>query len=291
MSGAVCQQTRQGSVRTVFRALCDAPLLAALREAGLDTVEGAFGYGAGEDMTPDGLGHRGRFRLHLECDDGTRRELYMKRYAREPLSWRWERWRVYGPGRGAAQIEFDNLLAAHAAHLPTMDHAACGEEIGREGVRRGFVIVSAVPGEALEQAAEPFLERCASDPARAADFTARLASLVRSLHGAGYVHRDLYSSHVFLHEREGGIELRLIDLARMFAPRFRTFRWRVKDLAALQYSMPPHWVQGSWDAFLGGYLPHASPAHRARWRGAIDAKTAYMRWRIGRRATGGGASA
>jgi hypothetical protein len=66
-----------------------------------------------------------------------------------------------------------------------------------------------------------------------------LATLVARLHERGYIHRDLYLSHVF-HDAQSGAErsLRLIDLQRVARPRTRRRRWIVKDLASLNYSAP-----------------------------------------------------
>ncbi len=90
-----------------------------------------------------------------------------------------------------------------------------------------------------------------------------LAALVSQLHAGGVVHRDLYLSHIFIRPRSTDIraatvrersadssihdvdyresetsemELSLIDLQRVFKPRWRKRRWFIKDLAALNYS-------------------------------------------------------
>jgi len=136
------------------------------------------------------------------------------------------------------------------------------------------VIVSAVPGESLERCGEQFLATIEQDHG-IPHFTTRLADLVATLHGAGYVHRDLYASHVFLNERGGDFELYLIDLARMFSPRCRRFRWRVKDLAQLKYSMPSLWTVAHWDDFLAKYLG-AETAAMGRYARAIDRKVAAI---------------
>ena len=61
------------------------------------------------------------------------------------------------------------------------------------------------------------------------------------------MHRDLYLSHIFIHDAEsdvpavvggGGAVFTLIDLQRVFRPIWRRLRWVVKDLASLNYSTP-----------------------------------------------------
>ncbi|HUT59755.1 MAG TPA: lipopolysaccharide kinase InaA family protein [Phycisphaerae bacterium] len=262
---------------------CGESLRRALSDLDLDSVEGAFACRDGIDMTVPRLGHRTRMRLGVRCDDGRERTLFLKRYRREPFWWRVRRRLTYGRRRSPAGVEMDNIRAAVAAGLPTIIEAICGEQFDRWGASRSFIVVVAVPGEALEQSAEGFIARHVDDPDMLELFTARLAELVRRLHGAGYVHRDLYSSHVFLDETEDGFALHLIDLARMFAPRRRQFRWRVKDLAALKYSMPASWVGPCWQTFLRAYTPEADERVIGRWAKAVDDKVAYMSWRIGRR--------
>ncbi len=66
-----------------------------------------------------------------------------------------------------------------------------------------------------------------------------LASLIGRFHALGYVHRDLYLSHVFFDATAPPPHrLRLIDLQRVLRPVWRKRRWIVKDLAALNYSTP-----------------------------------------------------
>lgn len=249
----------------------------ALRSAGLDTVEGAFAYAGGEDLTKSGLGSRRRTRLTLTDETGLPREVYLKRYTRESPARRICRWLTYGRRRSPAGVEFANIQAARKVGLPTMQAVAFGEEFDRLGAVRSYLVVTAVPGDALERCGRDFVTRHADSPMVIERLTRSLAEMVRTLHRAGYVHRDLYASHVFLHERGGGFSLYLIDLARMFAPRWRRFRWRVKDLAQLKYSMPAVWVDRHWEAFLVDYLDGGEDI--GRWITAVDSKAAAMRKR------------
>lgn len=260
----------------------DPAILAAVRRAGLDTVKGAFAFGGGAELSKPGLGYRQRTRIELRDEHGRTHRLYLKRYAREPLG-QWLRRRVtYGWDVGPAAVEFANIAAAKAAGVATMRAVACDEQGGCCGPARGYIIVAAVPGEALERALPSFLSRHGQGDA-VKRFTMKLAALVGALHGSGYVHRDLYASHIFLDEVRDGLELYLIDLARMFRPRWRRFRWVVKDLAQLKYSMPDGWVDAYWDVFLKACLGEKGGGAFGRFRRAIDRKVARMRRRAGRR--------
>ncbi len=263
----------------------DSALAEALRLAGLDTVAGAFAWAGGDDLDKPGLAHRRRTRLELKDHAGRTHELYMKRYGREPLGVRLKRRLTHGRRLGPAGIEFENVRTATSAGVPTMQAVAWGEQPARFGPGCGYIIVTAVPGDALERCLADFLERCGSEAV--GRFTNKLAELVRRLHASGYVHRDLYASHVFLDESQDEINLYLIDLARMFRPRWRRFRWRVKDLAQLKYSMPAAWVEQYWDGFLAACLGETADAAAGRFSRAIDGKVARMRRRSERRRAAG----
>jgi len=261
-------------------------LLDALRREGLDSVEGAFAYSGGQDLLKAGLGHRRRTRLKITDKTGREHELYLKRYEREGLWARLRRWWTYGLRTSPAGVEFDNIEALQAAGVPTMQAVICGQQWGCLDARRSYLIVTAVPGRKLEQCMAEFLDRNAENPEAIRGFTVALGRLVARLHAAGYVHRDLYSAHVFLDERHGSTELYLIDLARVFAPRFRRMRWWIKDLAQVKYSMPQRrWVEGYWGLFLREYLGRDGDWAAQAVNRRIDRKVALMRFR--RRRAGG----
>ncbi len=251
-----------------------------MRQEGLDSVAGAFACD-GVDLDKPNLGERRRTRLELRDHDGRAHVLFLKRYGRcgagQMLRALW----THGRFRGAAMIEHDNILAARQAGATEIEVLAAGQEPACCGRRRSYLVMSAVAGEALERCDIAFWARL-SEGAAAADFVGELAGLVSRLHGAGYVHRDLYTSHVFVDARGGRLSLGLIDLARAFRPRWRRFRWRVKDLAQLRYSLPETWASQHWDAVLREYLgPRAADA--PRWHKAIDAKVARMRRKAAKR--------
>jgi len=252
-----------------------------VRQQGLDTVAGAFAYEGGDDLSKPGLGHRRRTRLSFTDSQGSRREMYMKRYAPLPLMRRLRRFFTGRASRSEARTEFENIRAVRLAGVPTMREIVCGVEKDILGVKRSYIIVGSVPGDALERVGEEFVSR---RDANLDEFTGRLLELVRRLHEAGFVHRDLYAAHIFLHEHGGGFDLNLIDLARIFRPGFRKFRWRVKDLAQLKYSMPQLWVERYWEQFMVGYLDTEHRAAVGCWGRAISAKVRRMQRHDERRA-------
>ena len=252
-----------------------------VRRAGLDRIEGVFAYEGGENLVKPGLGHRRRTRLELPDGEDHPRVLYLKRYGRTGIGDGIRRWMEHGRRASTARVEFDNIRAAREAGVPTMEAVACGDDPSLLGCGRSFLIVTAVPGDAMERCFDEYL--ASHDAQTVGDLTARLASMVRALHGSGYVHRDLYAAHVFLDSSTGRDDLYLIDLARMFRPRLRRRRWFVKDLAQLRYSMPPAWVEQHWEAFLAEYLGDQPVGTRRMWEKLITRKVASMRRRDRRR--------
>jgi len=250
---------------------------ALLKREGLDSLHGVFAYAGGELLSKPNLRARQRLRLRLVDESGRPVVWYLKRYGPEPWPVRLWGWLAGRERHSAARTESENIRRLESAGVATMRMIAMGEEPDLLGVRRSYIVLSAVPGGALERSFTDFLDRAVSHEEAVARFNSALVDLVRKLHSAGYVHRDLYASHIFLDESPDGPELYLIDLARMFAPRWRRYRWRVKDLSELKYSMPAAWVEEHWEGFLTGYL--GGRGAMSRWAASIDRKVAAIRRR------------
>jgi tRNA A-37 threonylcarbamoyl transferase component Bud32 len=250
-----------------------------LRSLGLDTVAGAFAFTAGEVMSKPNLGRRERIRIHAAVGEGgAPATWYLKRYGPQPILQRL-RTMVEGEGRIPARREARNIQAVAAAGVPTMRCLAAGRD-GWLGGCRSYIVMTGVPGEALERCLAGFAHRVGMGSPAMAQFNAGLLALVKALHSAGLAHRDLYASHIFLDESPAGPRLYLIDLARVFRPsRARSFRWRVKDLAGLKYSLASEWVERFWDEFLDGYLGAVDAPVRRGYVRAIDRRVAWMRRR------------
>ncbi|MCH7814339.1 MAG: hypothetical protein IID40_10005 [Planctomycetes bacterium] len=185
--------------------------------------------------------------------------VYLKRYSAPPWGEQLRRMLSADWRRSTAAVEWARMQALAEAGIAAVEPVALGQEMIGPWERRSAVVTAAVPGESLERRAGRAKNRASREMVNS------LARFVARFHGAGFVHRDLYLSHVFVEDRGGKPQFWLIDLARVFAPRHRQRRWMVKDLAALDYSTPRS-AATSTDRmrFIKTYLGfnHLSPTHK-----------------------------
>jgi hypothetical protein len=124
------------------------------------------------------------------------------------------------------------------------------EELARIGVpvprrvflarlgRRTALGMLAAPGRALDSLLESTAEP-GRDPRVRRYLVERVAPVVRHLHDQGLCFRDLYWNHLFATGFDPGVGWpTFIDVERVFRPRGRFDRWRVKDLAGLLATWP-----------------------------------------------------
>jgi heptose I phosphotransferase len=119
------------------------------------------------------------------------------------------------------------LLRDHA--IPTVDAVAWG----RLADGRSFIMLNDLAGYA---AADKLVERGQTF----GPLIGPTAQLSARLHDAGLHHRDLYLCHFFAKVDGDGVDVRLIDTARVRQlPGLFSRRWVVKDLAQFRYSTMP----------------------------------------------------
>ncbi len=92
---------------------------------------------------------------------------------------------------------------------------------------------------------------------------AEMARVLRSLHAAGWVYRDMYWNHVFVDGPESG--LWLVDVERAFRPEWRLHRWVVKDLAGLLSGLEAGGAASRGDCLR--FLHEYSGGRAAGWKG------------------------
>lgn len=279
----------RGRMNTVFQTAVGCERL--LSGCGLDDLDAVFRWHQGERLDKPGLEPwRQRWRIALGHQASAAEVLYLKRFLNPPLKRQCARWLEGNWRLSTAGIEWRNAQDLAAAGIPAAEAVAFGQEMMGPWERRSFVVLRAVEGTSLEKWVPRYLSRTSAgaDEQQRRERIDRLARFVAEFHRAGFVHRDLYLSHVFLESRigkpgESQCEgYRLIDLQRVFRPRWRLCRWVVKDLAALHYSTPADCVTTTERLrFLARYVRCCTRFGSARRLAAkVHAKTRSM---LGRR--------
>jgi Ser/Thr protein kinase RdoA (MazF antagonist) len=134
-----------------------------------------------------------------------------------------------------------NRLAGEGVACPRP--IAVGEELTGSRELRSALLIEAVPGQSLERWMSEWGE---ADRPMIRRLIGPTADLVGRFHERGYIHRDLYLSHLFFDpDATPERSLHLIDLTRVIRPRWGRLRWIVKDLAALNFSAPAHLVSNT----------------------------------------------
>jgi hypothetical protein len=184
--------------------------------------------------------------------------------------WLFAKWRTGKRRQAAAEWRWLHVLPLIGLRVP--------EPIAWLGRgRRTLLVTAGVPGRALDAWAVD---------AAAAGWLAELvawactevAPLVRRLHERGFAYRDLYWNHVFCVDPRRGEPPAFLDVERVFRPRFRKYRWLVKDLAGLRASVPVVVPERAMLRFARAYLQQPLSLHR-RFLRALVSKAARIRAR------------
>lgn len=216
-----------------------------LVQAGITDLSHGLSHPLGESLGKPGLdAYRQRIRLRIPGVNGSARTLYLKRYHHPPLGEQLRRMAATGLFRSSASHETRFIKKLGILGIPTLRTLARGQCMNGPWEDASFAITEGLNGISLET----LVNEMARDDQKGNsglsvrdrhDIARQLGYIVRLLHEAEYFHRDLYLCHVFLtRNRDGAIVLRVIDLARMIERPLNPGRWRIKDLAALQYSAP-----------------------------------------------------
>ena len=208
----------------------------AFEQLGLTSIDAVFAFKGDKNLAKANLApHRSRIEFQIDTPTTT---LFLKRYDHSPIIAQLKNW-ISAKKRisfGSAESEAMSNLALLDINTPKV--VAWGQSIGLLFEKRSFIITEKVPqGESIERQLPAFFNNAAAPEnlKLRRQFISRLAGFVKKFHDTGYRHRDLYFSHIFL-TAEG--QFYLIDLARAFRPTTFSERYRIKDLAELNYSAP-----------------------------------------------------
>jgi len=242
---------------------------------GIRTLDDLFHIGNESLLEKSTLpGWRQRAMLELPDAAGVPQRLFIKRFSKTPRSALRNKPRHVDDELGVAGIERHWILSLGAMGIPVPKVVAYGADRVAGGSRRSAIVLADVGGVALEK----WVEAHPSSAPR--ELVIALADLIHRLHGAGFIHRDLYLSHVYLTNGDPrSPELRLIDLQRVMLRPWPRMRWRVRDLAQLDYSTPPG-IAGTITRlrFMKRYLGGASlrSTEARRWLRRIASKRAKI---------------
>lgn len=241
-----------------------------LASNGLRDMEAVFDWAGGRRLDKPGLASwRQRWRMVLRDGAGVEHTFYLKRFQHPPLGSQIVRWRNGYWLSGTAGIEWSNARRLAEAGIASVEPAVFGQRMEGIWEERSFILLREVRGESLER----WVPRNLVPAGKETDLLVRrrrmdsLARFVADFHRSGFVHCDLYLSHIFIGDYGTSADegFRLIDLQRVFQPRYRKRRWVVKDLAALNYSTPAELV-GMWERmrFLCRYVRQCGEFGTAR---------------------------
>ncbi|MCO6437467.1 MAG: hypothetical protein J5J06_10300 [Phycisphaerae bacterium] len=210
-----------------------------LTSAGLNCADAFFGAIEGQALNKPGL-DSWRQRLRLQLDHSGRQvDFFLKRFFDPPFRALREVRRSGSGARSVAGVEWCWMQQLSSAGIACPKPVALVEQFmdGRES--RSAVLMRTVPGQSLERWAQRWVDSGVEYLIRRM-LIERTADFIARLHDCGFVHRDLYLSHIFWNDDNAGEgDLWLIDLQRLFRTRWRRRRWIIKDLASLDFSTPP----------------------------------------------------
>jgi heptose I phosphotransferase len=127
-----------------------------------------------------------------------------------------------------AQLEWQNVFRLKALGINTMEPVAFGEK-----GERSFIITKSLESvkrleNVIKEEKPNFIDRKILIKA--------LASLTKKMHDNNLFHKDFYIGHIFIQRENERFKVYLIDLQRLQRHWFFKNHWRIKDLAALNYS-------------------------------------------------------
>ena len=207
------------------------------KENGLVDFDSFMGFSGGEVLKKISVRSLTKFYL---TKDGRDYGFYLKRHSTRPRLSSKVKGLLKKTASSEARIEFEACTALTRARVPCVRAAAFGERSSAKKVE-SFLVTEALDGYTqLEKTVHDFTPPLSKAMVlRKRALINAVALLARSLHRAGFNHKDLYLTHILAKfERPACYKLKLIDLQRVEHRTTNRRRWLVKDISALNYSSP-----------------------------------------------------
>jgi hypothetical protein len=141
------------------------------------------------------------------------------------------------------KIEFENICRFREKKLATVVPVAAGERaVGFFGAESFLVTKDFAPYVSLEELMQkrPDFFTGSEGKNRRRILLNTIARYARRMHRNGFNHRDFNATHILLfYDNESNIpEIALFDLQRVEKRKLSRFRWMIKSLARLNYTLP-----------------------------------------------------
>ena len=210
-----------------------------LRNSGLDNFDSLMKFENGE-VVKRKISERSTVRFHVP-DEGRQTLVYLKRYRYSRISNFLKNCLTFSRTYSAIH-EWRKILEFKASNLPTMTPIAVGVRSLLPFLSESFLLTQGIPQtttleKLLGDNFAPPLDKTRWEQKRSLVY--KLASLTRKMHEEGFRHQDFYLCHILINWSNPDAPLLYIaDLHRVIKVKRRAKRWKIKDLAALNYSAP-----------------------------------------------------
>lgn len=182
--------------------------------------------------------------IRLEISDGSDCTLYIKKHKIQFIGLRGILKRcLRREGVSQGYLEYKNICDFRDKNLATVIPVVAGEKFYSFFWVRSFLITQDffpfISLESLLEQYPDFFKGPRGDIIKSLLLT-RIALLAKKMHKSGFNHRDFNATHILLHYRPRSFipNLALFDLQRVERRGILQFRWMIKSLARLNYTLP-----------------------------------------------------
>lgn len=212
-----------------------------LQHIQFDSFESICRYQDGETIKT--IEERSVIRFNIEHHN-QKKTIYLKRHNLEFVGF-WRLFSRFFPKWGLSQgrLEFENICDFRNCGLPTVVPIAAGEKFFRFFWAKSFLITEDFsPYISLEALLEdqPYFFTGLEGKQKKKILINEISVLARKMHQNEFNHRDFNATHILLHYDNGSDvpKIALFDLQRVEKRKFFRFRWKIKSIAGLSYSLP-----------------------------------------------------
>ena len=210
-------------------------------ELPLDSFETAWRFEGGRTIKD--IRDRSVTCFSIAAPEGSR-SFYLKRHRLENLGLR-RLLTFFSRSRGRSQgrMEFDNICTFRKNGIATVIPVAAGERCHGFFKAESFLITcDFAPFVSIEAlfAEKPDFYKGRSGKMRKEKLLTTLAEMARAMHKSGLNHRDFNATHILVHYRQNSNtpQTALFDFQRVNRRKIFRFRWIIKSLADLNYTLP-----------------------------------------------------